>query len=98
MSQMKYTYIAVTVKQDRNENIFTGRTSPEENPGFCSYVIKCSESDNIVSKLDAIGGLQHANIYQTKKRAAEVVNFWNECHKRNGQYLFDTERREARLD
>ena len=45
---MKYSYIAVTVKQDRNEHI------------------------------------------------AEVVNFWNECHKRNGQYLFDTEWKEAR--
>ena len=93
---MKYTYIAVTVKQDRNERIFTGRTNPEENPGFYSYVIKCSENENIVSKLGAIGGLQYANIFQAKKRAAEVVTLWNECHKLNGQYLFDTEWEEAR--
>lgn len=86
---MKYHYIAVTVMQDRNENFLTGRTSPEANPGYYSYVVKCSENDNIIAKLNYIGGLQTANIFTTKKRAEEVASYWNERYKANGKYLFD---------
>lgn len=86
---MKYFYIAVTVKQDKNENILTERTKQEYCPGYYSYIIKCTEADNLCSVLSCIGGLQHANIYATKKRAAEVVNAWNAAYKANGTYLFD---------
>lgn len=86
----KYFYLAVTVKQNKNESIFTDEASKEPEAGFYSYVIKCSESDNLKSKLDAIGGLQSVNICATQKRAAELVTFWNDCHKANGTYLFDT--------
>lgn len=86
---MKYAYIAVTVKQDRNANAFESPTSKNPNFGYYSYVVKCSEEENIVFKLNCIGGLQCANIFQSKKRAAEVVEHWNACHKINGQYLFD---------
>lgn len=82
-------YIAVAVKQDRNETTFTPRTNPEYNPGYYSFVLRCSENDNIVSKLDCIGGLVHANICPTKKRAEEVAAFWNESYKANGTYFFD---------
>ena len=85
----KYYYLAVTVKQDRNESIFTNEPPKEPNPGFYSYVIKCTESDNLKSKLDAIGGLQAVNICPTKKRAAELVEYWNKGFKANGTYLFD---------
>ena len=87
---MKYFYIAVTIEQDRNENIFKERTNPEYNAGYYSYVIKCTERENIKSTLDAIGGLLHANIYPTKKRAAEVVECWNATYKANKKYLFDS--------
>ena len=87
---MKYFYIAVTVEQDRNENIFTGRTSPEYNPGYYAYILKCFESENIKRVLESIGGLQHANIYPTKKRATEIANHWNACYKANNQFLFDS--------
>ena len=86
---MKYFYLAVTIEQDRNENIFTERTNPENNPGYYAYVLKCSESDNIKSVLERIGGLLHANITPTKKQAAEIVTYWNACYKANGTYLFD---------
>ena len=84
-----YFYIAVTVKQDRNANIFVPNPTAEPNPGYYAYVVKCSESDNLKSKLDSIGGLLYANIYHTKKRAAEVVNHWNAAYKANGEYLFN---------
>ena len=60
---MKYFYIAVTVQQDRTD---------ETNPGFYAYLIKCTESDNLKSVLERVGGLIYANIYPTKKKAAAV--------------------------
>lgn len=71
---MKYFYIAVTV---------------EENSKCYSYAVKVSESDNLLSKL-AIKGLLHANLCQTKKRAQEVVDFWNTIHRKNGCFMFDS--------
>jgi len=54
---MKYFYIAVTVA---------------ENGKYYAYAVKVSESDNLLSKLN-IKGILHANIYPSKKKAAEVV-------------------------
>lgn len=70
---MKYFYFAVTV---------------EENGKYYAFVIRASECDNLLSKLD-IKGIIHANIYQTKKKAEEVVDRWNADYKTNGTYLFD---------
>lgn len=87
---MKNFYIAITVKQDRNERTFTEQTTPECDPGYYAYAVKCSEADNICSVLGRIGGLLHANICQTKKQAAEIVTAWNTAYKANGTYLFDS--------
>lgn len=70
---MKYFYIAVTVA---------------ENGKYYAYEVKVSESDNLLSKLN-IKGILHANIYPSKKKAAEVVETWNASYKANGTYLFD---------
>lgn len=83
-------YIAVTVEQNRNESIFTDKTAHEYNPGLYAYVIKCTENDNIKAVLERIGGLLHANIYPTRRQAAETMKAWNEAYKRNGTYLFNT--------
>lgn len=81
-------YIAVSVKQDRNETTFTERKNPEYNPGYYAFVIRCSENDNLLHSLDCIGGIIHANILPTKKRAEEVAQHWNDCYKANGTYFF----------
>lgn len=83
-------YLAVTVRQDRNENIFEGRTAPEISPGYYAYVTKCTDSDNLLSVLNTIDGLVHANIFPTRKKAAEVVQLWNDSYKANGTYIFDS--------
>ena len=70
---MKNFYIAVTI---------------EESTRYYAYIVKVSESDNLLSKL-SIKGIKTANIYPTKKRATEIVNHWNACYKTNGTYLFD---------
>lgn len=85
---MAYFYIAVQVRQDRNARAFTPRPSPEYAPGYYADVIRCSENDNLLHSLDCIGGIIHANILPTKKRAEEVAQYWNDCYKANGTYFF----------
>ena len=87
---MKRFYIAVTIKQDRNERTFFERTNPNYDPGYCAFVVSCTDQDNLKSVLDRIGGLQYANIFPTKKAAEEVARDWNEGYKANGTYFFDS--------
>lgn len=87
---MSKFYLAVTVQQDRNESIFTPSQEAEPNPGYYAYIIPVTESDNIKSVLERVGGLLHANIYPTKKKAAEVVQMWSDGYKNNGTYLFNS--------
>lgn len=61
----------------------------EENNKYYSYVIPFSSGDNALYKL-AVKGILHANIYKTRKDAAEVVTCWNNAHKANGDFMFDS--------
>lgn len=70
---MKNFYIAVQI---------------EENEKLYAYVIKVSESDNLLSKLN-IKNIITANIYNTRKEAESVANHRNACYKANGKYLFN---------
>ena len=70
---MKRMFISVTI---------------EENKKYYAYVIPVSSNDNLLSKLSN-ENILHANIYNTKKRAEEVVKMWNESYVKNGTYLFD---------
>ena len=70
---MKHFYIVVQV---------------EDNGKYYAYVVKVSESDNLLSKLK-IKNIVTANIFRTKKKAKEVVEEWNRIHKENGNYMFD---------
>lgn len=67
---MKHFYIAVTVEQDKNESIFTERKNETPECGLYSYVIKCTENDNIKAVLERVGGLIQANICPTKKTSS----------------------------
>lgn len=87
---MKNFYIAVTVEQNKNMSIFNPDENKETNPGLYAYVIKINSSNNLKSALECIGGLVHANIFPTKKDAEHTVNYWNDCYKANGTYLFDS--------
>ena len=86
---MKKFYIAVTVEQNKNDVIFQDKTNTDYNPGYYAYIIPCTEYDNIKARLESVGGLLHANIYDTKKRAAEIVKAWNAAYKSNGTYLYN---------
>ena len=69
---MKNTYIAISVK--------------EENKHF-AYVLKVSNSDNLIYQLK-IKGIECANICESKKKAEETVSIWNDSYKNNGTYAF----------
>lgn len=70
---MKNFYIVVTVT---------------ENGKYYSYIVKTNENNNLISTL-AIKNIVSANLYETKKRAKEIVTTWNETYKNNGTYMFD---------
>ena len=61
----------------------------EENGKYFSHAWRFSENDNIKSVLATFKNLAYANVMPTKKRAVEVARYWNECHKKNGTYMFD---------
>jgi len=58
-----------------------------ENGKNYAYVLKVSESDNLLSKL-AIKGITAANLCSTKKEAFQVAAAWNKSFKNNGSYMF----------
>lgn len=68
----KISYIAVQVTESRKNY---------------AYVLKVSESDNLLSKL-SIKGITAAKLCSTKKEAEKVVSAWNESFKNNGSFMF----------
>jgi len=61
-----------------------------ENNKYASFVLPVSGSANLVAVLGSIKGLSAANICATKKDAIQISEFWNECFRKNGTYLYDT--------
>lgn len=86
---MQNSYLAVQIKGYRNAITGGSRENPEPNIGYYAYVLTTNENLNLVSELKAIKGLVSVNVCSTKKRARELVEFWNQCFKGNGTYLFD---------
>lgn len=77
---MKYFYIVL--------GIDTKGTEEEPNKRYYADVLKVSLQDNIYSRLDNIGGLLHANICESKKKAEEIRDYWNEQYRKNNTYAF----------
>lgn len=60
-----------------------------ENGKYYAYYITVSTADNLLSILK-IKNIITANIFETKKRAGEVMKAWNDGFVANGTYLFDS--------
>lgn len=69
---MKNSYIAISV---------------EENNKYYAYILKVSNSENLIEKLK-IKGILHANICKNKKEAENIVAVWNDAYKANNTYMF----------
>lgn len=52
-----------------------------------AYVDKVAENCNIVTRwaTSLTTAVHHC---ETKKKAEELANYWNECYKANGTYMF----------
>ena len=58
----------------------------KENEKNYAYVVKTTDSNNLLSVL-SIKGIITANIFN-KEEAYKTVDFWNNCFKQNGTYLY----------
>jgi hypothetical protein len=54
-----------------------------------AYVVEISSSENIFHSLARIKNADFGSIFTTRKKAAEVAAFWNDCAARNGVYKFE---------
>jgi hypothetical protein len=60
----------------------------EDNGKIYAFVIKASINENLKTLFSGYKNLISINACETKKRAEELANFWNECYKANGTYMF----------
>ena len=59
----------------------------ETDGKYYAYPMRISVADNLLSKL-AIKGIKVANLCETKAKAKEIANTWNETHKINKENMF----------
>lgn len=59
----------------------------KQNGKNYAYVIKATESDNLLAKFSR-DNITTANACETRKRAESLAHFWNECYKQNGTFMF----------
>lgn len=59
----------------------------ESDGKYYAYPIRISVADNLLSKL-TIKGIKVANLCENKKKAKEIADMWNKCHKTNDEYMF----------
>lgn len=66
-------------------NYFYFACVKEQDGKRYATVERVSDCESVLWKL---AGYESANIMPTKKRAQEVVDFWNDLYKKNGSYAF----------
>lgn len=52
-----------------------------------AYAVTVANSDNLIAFL-GVDGLEHVNATSTKKEAKELADYWNECYRKNGTYMY----------
>lgn len=70
-------------------NAFYLVLNKKENDKYVAFMVKCCESNNLLSVLMQYSGLSSVNICKTHKQAQGLVDFWNEGYKENGTYLIE---------
>lgn len=69
-----------------NSKKFYAAVTVEESGKYISYVLPFTSQDNVICCLN-IKNIVSANVYDTRKRAEEICEYWNECYKKNGTLL-----------
>ena len=67
----------------------------EENGKYSAVAVPCGEYENIWAKLAKIPGIVAANIYDTKKAAAQTIEAWRDGFRAAGVYMWDSAERTA---
>lgn len=62
----------------------------EENGKYSAAAVPCGEHENAWTKLSQIPGIVTANIFATKKAAAQTVLAWRDGFRAAGVYMWDT--------
>ena len=73
---MKNFYAAVGASEQRKDG----------TKGYYSFVECFSDSQNLCNF--NFNAYEHVNLCETKKKAKELVEFWNNCYRKNGTYFF----------
>ena len=60
----------------------------EKGGKWYAFAHRFSESENMIPFFER-EKVKTANYCRTKKEAFEMAEHFNDCHKRNGNYLFD---------
>lgn len=60
----------------------------EKDDRYASLTLSAGYGDNLVSLFERTEGLKYAQVCESRKRADEIVECWNRCHKANGAYLY----------
>lgn len=82
---MNRNFYIVFSASDYGESLF-GESDNKKR--YYAAVMKVSKADNLVSRLESIGGLLHANICETRAEAIRIKNEWNEAYINNGTYIY----------
>ncbi len=66
----------------------------ENNGKYYSWAEKYTDSNNLLAVIKRAAGISQfnivtANMYETKKKACEVVKLWNDGYKRDHKALFE---------
>ncbi len=60
-----------------------------ENGKYYAWAVKVPGSNNLLPHIEREKNLVIVHQFKTMKKAKETAEFWNECYKRNGTFLFD---------
>ena len=62
----------------------------EENGRYFAYPLTVPANNNLASEFNGIKGLKSANYCASRKKATELTDFWNQCYRNNGTYLYQS--------
>ena len=71
-----------------NKSIYIAANFTVDGKHYAS-VIRTAEYRNLLVDID-VKNIVSADICPSKKKAEELAEFWNECYRKNGTYLFAT--------
>lgn len=76
MKEYNYIWIVATAN--------AGERGTETEKHF-SYAMRLSSGSELKGQLESV---DHAHLCGTKKQAYQLADFWNECYKANGTYMY----------